>query len=146
GSKGGKMVWKWGGCCGGGPPQRIGCIFRSELAVAVMALDAGSDLECPFRSSRIGSPTFRNIGLDELWGNLTWLDAHEPIEHPIQQSLVGSCRGQMRVELACIGRSHPDREDPLFGLHGARSPEQPEQNHSAWKNDPPDHGDSTSLL
>ena len=54
-----------------GALDRIGRVFRRELAVSPVALDALADVEGPFRAGRIGGPALGEVGFDCVSG-LIW--------------------------------------------------------------------------
>ena len=106
-----------------GALDRIGRVFGGELSVVPMTLHAMSDVEGPFRAGRIGAPTLGEVGLDRVRADLTGLHAHEAVEHILQQALVGRRRGDMRIELPGVGRTHADDEGLLLRLRLARHKE-----------------------
>ena len=87
-----------------------------------MTLHAGTDLESPFGAIGIRGPAFGQIRLDEIRAGLSGLHPHQTIKNIIQQTFVGCRRRQMRIKLACIGRSHPD-DQRLFLCMGLIGPE-----------------------
>ena len=85
-----------------------------------MTLHAMSDVEGPFRAGRIGGPALGEVGLDRVRADLAGLHAHQAVEDILQQAFVGRRRGDMRIELAGVGRTHADDQRLLLRLRLAR--------------------------
>ena len=103
--------------------DRIHRVVGRELAVAVVALHAAADLERPFRAGRIRRPALGEIGLDGFGIDRAGLQAHEAVEHPAQQALVGRRRRDVRVELAGVGGAHADDQRLLLRVRDRRCKE-----------------------